>query len=370
MCKIVAIAILAMILMAGVSADDYCFKFYRVASMELWQIKSGSVLCKIDTFDSSYSDTIKLKANNNTLNFRFRNKVSSIEDNWKNSCPDLGKRGVALYEPHSSGGIIVAFNEDNTKTPGSFVDSQNDGLGAYKRTTYYIKEGDIKIIGEGNALINSILVGIFIFIFCIVCSIKFHFTAGALFLATLIFSLSISQGAFKFYNTAILIINVSACCIFSTLVGGLLWFKLSRKHAAITAIALTALVIAYSFFAGYVFHLFVVVLMFTLSAVFSIKTSEEVWMTNMGLACMVSNLRTAFNMLVMRTPTTAYMDISTGTGHYPNCTNISIFGEVLLYSGFTFILLVSQIVLLCLSRKRVEQKPADVDAALAGDAYI
>lgn len=368
--KIVAIAISAMMLMVGVSAEDYCLKLYRPTTMELWQIKSGSVLCKIDTFDNKYSDTIKLKSANNTINLRFRDKVSSIEENWKNSCPSLGKVGVALYKPFSSGGIVLVFNGDNNKTAGSFEDSQNDGLGAYKRTTYYIKEGDIEVIGESNALIGSILTGIFILIFCIACSVKLHFTAGALFLATLVFSLTFTQGLLRFYHLAILLVNVGACCIFSSLLGGILWLKLSRKHATIAALIFTAVLAIFGFFAGYVLQLLFLLLTFILSAAFSIKTSEEKWLTNVGLACMLFSLNAAFNMVVMSIPAATYMEFSSKNGRYPNCTNVSAFAEILISFGFTVFLIILQIVLLIVNRNKVEQKPADVDVALAGDQYI
>lgn len=351
-------------------ADEYCMQLYRKDAMQTWKIKSGSVLCQINTFTSSYSDTIEVKAENGQLSTRFRSKIQTLDQNWKNSCQALAKTGIALNLQKMSSGVVVEFKEDDSKQPGSHRDSSLDGLGAFLKTSLFIKTGDIVIEGGSNPIVNIIFITLYVLIFCIASSVKFHFTAGALFLSILTLLLSLTQGAFNMTSLAALVINVNACCIISSIAGGLLWLKFDRHQSATTALILTLAVAVYGCLGGHFIQLISVTIFFVISAAFSFNIHREIQITNLSLACMLSNLMMAFNLLIVNTPATSYMEIITWNHSYETCKNDLLFGVGLYFTAALVIMVAVQVVLLCLSRNMVEQKPANPDAALANDAFI
>ena len=219
--------------------------------MQLWKVKTGSVLCMIkDTTIPPRNNEVAMNATTDTLMMSYDGEQSrSIDYNWMAASKHLGgDLGVAIYSSKVSGAIVLKFSD--LIPEGTYKYDWNDGLGAHKKITFGIKSGDIEVEGGNNSMIVFWLFAFTLLIYLVLSVYYKVYSLGAVAASIQTLSASILTGTVKLNNsltlTAILLVIITVSSL-----AGAATIKLSRSAQAYVSIASSIALQIYLAIAGY-----------------------------------------------------------------------------------------------------------------------
>lgn len=351
---------------------DYCYQLYRPESMELWKVKAGSVLCTEKSNSTGYSSNIGIFADPSDLFLFYEGRNNSLKYHWRSAEKRLGGSfGVAVYSPKGASGVILRFSED--QTPGTYNNDWNDGLGAYRRTTYGINKGDIEKVGGSNSSIAFYFYLIVIAVVLVLGVFNGKYPLGSIFLSCLAIEGTILFGYLQIQSTGICILVLLCSLIVPCIVAGTLFKLGNEKNSTFVALFLLLILMGYTFWGGFSIGAWTA-LFFIIGLSFHCMSSQpnrtESLVQNISVSCFLASTLLSLACLVNYSPALLLMSIKTGLRDYNAATNMEGILWVIVYGAELLVLTIVAIYAHCKLRNTQQMPQGPLDEQINPGDYI